>query len=101
MFLIVWEYRVKPGQESAFWRAYGPGGEWVRFFRQGPGYFSTELLRDASEERRYLTIDRWSSRAAYDTFHAQRRAEYEAFDTAYEALTEQETLIGAFTIIAD
>jgi heme-degrading monooxygenase HmoA len=101
MYIIVWEFRVKRGQEATFGRAYGPDGEWVRFFRRGAGYLSTELLRDERDERRYLTTDRWSSRAAFDAFRAAWQAEYRALDEAYESLTEQETLIGMFTVMAD
>jgi heme-degrading monooxygenase HmoA len=68
-----------------------PNGEWVRFFRRGSGYLGSELLRDERDERRYLTIDRWASRAAYDAFRAGWQAEYHALDGAYDLLTEQET----------
>jgi heme-degrading monooxygenase HmoA len=101
MYLIVWGFRVKRGQEAAFRRAYGQEGEWVRLFRNSTGYLSTELLWDERDEQRCLTIDRWSTRAAYEAFRTQWQDEYSALDAAYESLTEQETLIGAFTAVTD
>ncbi len=29
MFLILWEFEVKPGEETAFEKVYGPEGQWV------------------------------------------------------------------------
>lgn len=31
MLVIVWEFRVKAGQEAEFGRRYGPEGDWVGF----------------------------------------------------------------------
>jgi hypothetical protein len=32
MFLILWEFEVKPGCEQSFESAYGPDGTWMRLF---------------------------------------------------------------------
>lgn len=101
MYVIMWEFHVKRGQEPAFRQAYGAEGDWARLFRRGAGYLGTELLWDERDERRYVTIDRWSSRAAYDTFRSSLQAEYHALDQAYELLTDHESLIGTFTLAAD
>jgi len=29
MFVILWEFEVKPGSEAGFEKVYGPTGEWV------------------------------------------------------------------------
>ena len=29
MFVILWEFEVKPGCEQSFESAYGPGGPWI------------------------------------------------------------------------
>jgi hypothetical protein len=36
MFVALWEYEVKPGEEERFEKAYGPDGDWVRLFRSDP-----------------------------------------------------------------
>jgi heme-degrading monooxygenase HmoA len=71
MYVILWRFRPLEGQESEFERAYGPSGEWALLFGRGDGYLGTELLRRFEDSREYLTLDRWVSRAAYETFHSR------------------------------
>jgi heme-degrading monooxygenase HmoA len=71
---LVFSYDVHDAVE--FERVYSPEGEWAEFFRQGRGYIGTELLRDVETPGRYLVIDRWESADAYNTFVAERQAEY-------------------------
>jgi 8-oxo-dGTP pyrophosphatase MutT (NUDIX family)/quinol monooxygenase YgiN len=94
--VIVWEFRVRAGREAEFESAYGPDGDWARLFRRDPAYHGTDLLRDGAVERRYVTIDRWASRAANDAFRERWRAEYEALDRRCEALTEHEAALGRY-----
>jgi heme-degrading monooxygenase HmoA len=61
---------------SGFEQVYGPAGEWARFFGTGRGYVGTELLHDAEQAGRYLVVDRWDSREAYNAFVDANRAEY-------------------------
>jgi hypothetical protein len=102
MYALVWEFGVSGKRDAAFQREYGPDGDWARLFRQGAGYFGSDLLvgEDEGGQRRCLTIDRWASRADYDAFHAAWQAEYHALDQACESLTEREMFIGPFTSIA-
>ena len=93
--VLVWEFRPAPGREADFERAYGPDGDWARLFRRDPAYLGTELLRGAG---RYLTLDRWSSRAAFEGFRVRLAAEYAALDREMEALTSHEASIGAFDV---
>ena len=74
MIALVFRYEVR--DDEAFERAYGPDGDWARFFRQGRGYVGTELLHDVEEPGRYLVIDRWESAEAYNAFLADHDAEY-------------------------
>ena len=96
MYLILWEFLVISGKEKVFEQEYGPEGCWVRFFGQGEGYRGTELVRDVANPRRYVTLDLWESRAAYDLFREERREEYLALDKSCEVLTEKEALLGNF-----
>jgi heme-degrading monooxygenase HmoA len=72
-FAAVFLYDVDPGGHDAFAAVYGPDGEWARFFAPGDGYLGTELLRSGD---RYVLIDRWSTRAAYEAFLAANADEY-------------------------
>jgi heme-degrading monooxygenase HmoA len=96
MHLLVWTYEVRAEHEREFRRVYAPDGDWARFFALGDGYLGTELLADATQPLRYLTIDRWTTLDAYAAFGEANRADYDALDRRCEALTERETFVGAF-----
>jgi len=100
MFVILWEFEVKPGCEKRFEQAYGSEGDWVPFFRRDPHYRGTRLLRDASQSNRYVTADSWDSQEAYESFRAQHREEYLALDRSFESLTTRETALGSFVEIS-
>lgn len=93
MFVTVWEFQAREGSEAELLAANQPEGVWGRFFQKGPGYLGSEVLRDA---RRFVTIDRWISREAYEAFREAHRAEYEAIDRQLERLTDHEHHIGSF-----
>ncbi len=93
MYRIVWEFEAQPSRTAEFEREYGTEGVWAAFFRHGEGYLGTELFRSAADPTRYVTVDRWVSRAAFDAFRTARRQEYEALDAHCAALTRAERLV--------
>jgi 8-oxo-dGTP diphosphatase len=95
--VILWEFRVRPGCESAFEAAYGAEGDWASLFRRAPGYLGTELLR-APETGRYVTIDRWVSSAAFEAFRDAHRREYDELDRRCAELTVEERPLGHFDL---
>jgi heme-degrading monooxygenase HmoA len=95
-YVYIWRYVVRPGSEAAFEAAYGPDGDWVRLFKEADGYLDTQLLRDQADPRTYLTIDRWTSRAAWEAFRTARAAEWDEIDQRGEDLTEREEEMGRF-----
>lgn len=95
-FLILWSFSPQPGLEREFEAAYGPKGAWADLFRQSPDFLGTELLRDPKAPERYLTLDRWASREAFETFYAGHGRDYEVLDKACELLTLREERLGAF-----
>jgi Antibiotic biosynthesis monooxygenase len=99
MFLVLWEFEVKPGHEQRFERVYGPGGDWDALFRRDPNHTSTCLYRDATKPGVYLTADSWRSRKSYEDFHKSRKTEYESLDAACEELTTSERHIGSYEAI--
>lgn len=101
MFCYVWEYEVAPEEAAAFVAAYGADGPWVRLFRRDPAYLGTELWRDADDRRRFLTIDRWTSRQACLAFRERVGDELDALDAECERLTVRERAIGDFELVAE
>jgi heme-degrading monooxygenase HmoA len=96
--IIVWEFLVREGCEQEFEEAYGPHGAWAILFGKCEEYLGTELLRDATTTRRYLTLDRWKTAEAFVAFKEKHMAEYEALDARSERLTESETKIGTWVV---
>jgi heme-degrading monooxygenase HmoA len=96
VYVILWRFRPLLGRESEFEAAYGPSGEWVSLFSRGDGYLGTELLRHSDHPGEYLTVDRWTSRAAYETFLDRFDGEYRQLDDRLEGITKEETLLGTF-----
>jgi heme-degrading monooxygenase HmoA len=91
---LVFRYDVR--DPAGFEEIYGANGEWARFFRQGPGYIGTELLRDLDEPDRYMVVDRWETIDAYNVFVAEHQQEY--LERSDEARLHylQELRFGAF-----
>jgi hypothetical protein len=96
MFLVLWEFEVKPGNEERFEQVYGPDGDWDSLFRSDPNHAGTRLFQDTARTGVYLTTDYWLSRKSYEEFLALRRSEYKALDAASEDLTLSERHIGSF-----
>ena len=90
-------YEVAPANADAFEAAYGPEGDWARFFARGDGYAGTELWR-ASEggAQRYLVIDRWRSEAAYEAFLGAHADEYRRRSDATTRLYVGEQALGRY-----
>jgi heme-degrading monooxygenase HmoA len=99
-FLVIWQFRVRPGMEPTFASIYGPQGDWVALFKTATGFVRTDLNRSETDPRIYLTLDYWTSAEAYDRFRNQHSAEYKAIDAECESLTESETELGRFTPVA-
>jgi hypothetical protein len=96
MFLVLWEFEVKPGCEKRFERAYGPGGDWDSLFHRDAHHVRTELFRDTGKPRIYLTADYWLSRKSYEEFLSAQNAEYKALDSIAEEWTANERHIGSY-----
>lgn len=94
MFVIVWEYQVRPEHAAEFERIYSPEGAWAELFRTAAGYCNTELLRGVNDPYHYITIDRWVSVQAYEAFLSESQERYVALDAQCEGLSEREILLG-------
>jgi heme-degrading monooxygenase HmoA len=96
MFLALWEFEVKPGCEDRFQSVYGAEGEWVRLFRSDPSFMETRLLKDPVAAGKFVTVDFWVSREAYESFKELNHAAYVAIDQSCEGLTNAERCLGNF-----
>jgi len=95
-YLIIWEFRIRPGMAERFEKVYGSKGDWARFFARDKGFVRTELNHDLKDSRRYVTLDFWVSREAYENFRRQHSAEYQTLDQEFEKMTEEELEVGKF-----
>jgi heme-degrading monooxygenase HmoA len=96
-YLVLWEFEARAEQQTEFERRYGPKGSWEMLFRRAPGYLETLLLKDRTQNLRYVTIDRWESVDAYRDFRALYSRQYEELDRLCEGLTTHEASLGEFS----
>jgi hypothetical protein len=101
MFLVLWEFDVKPGCDERFESVYGLFGDWAQLFRRDSAYQRTLLLRDPFRERTYVTCDFWESKKAYEAFRQNDPDAYLALDKLCEGLTLAERKLGDFERLAD
>lgn len=98
MFLILWEYTVKPEKVAAFKEMYGPAGSWARLFESADGYISTTLSKKLGADNVYLTEDRWESETQFRRFVKESEVEYKRLDSIGDELTESEVWIGEYVV---
>lgn len=95
-YVRVWRFRRLRDAEVDFESAYGPEGDWARLFRTAEGFLGTTLLKGEGSPAEYLTLDRWVSRDAYESFRRDRAAEFAVLDRRCESLTALEEEIGSY-----
>ncbi len=100
MYIILWEFQVKADTRAEFESAYASNGTWAELFKKSPNYLGTELLHDENDSSRYLTIDRWVSKGAYEAFRSQWKTDYAQLDEACTELTERESLLGVWESVS-
>jgi heme-degrading monooxygenase HmoA len=96
-YTYLWEFLVAADRIEEFKQRYGSAGSWAALFRQSPGYLETLLLQDCANPRRFITIDRWESRDAYQQFQSRFSREYAALDEECQDLTTNETPLGQYS----
>ena len=87
MFVILWEFEVKPGSEDRFLRAYGPGGDWVQLFQRDPHYRGNSTPADPARPLCYFTIDFWDSEDRLQHLQNVNREVYDALNLAFQIVT--------------
>ncbi|HSG99657.1 MAG TPA: antibiotic biosynthesis monooxygenase [candidate division Zixibacteria bacterium] len=99
MYLIIWEYEVRPERVAEFERAYRGDGVWAEFFGADPAYLKTELFRSSERGNVYLTCDYWRSENAYVAFCERNANRYRDIDAQCDELTLSERRLGAYTLV--
>jgi len=69
--------------------------------REGAGYRDTELFQSQAVPSRFLTIDRWDSRSAYEQFRRERGSDYARLDAACEALRPWRDAFGPTDLLVE
>ncbi len=99
MYVVIWEFKVLPECLLAFIALCGPEGEWAGWFRESPHYIETSLLKSDQADNVFITIDKWESKSAYDSFYQSDQATFIRLDEKGDLLTTEEKLIGAYTTV--
>ena len=94
MYRLVWEFDVKPVKVAEFEKIYSPEGRWSVFFNLSPDYMGTQLYRNTQDENRFVAVDQWRSRTAYETFRKANAAEYSTLDEWCRQLLSHERMLG-------
>lgn len=94
-FVAIWKFTVAADRVPDFVRAYGPDGIWAELFRRAEGYISTRLVQDRDDTGVFVTIDSWTSQAAWNAFREDFAEDYAAIDRQCEALTVDEVCVAA------
>ena len=101
MYCYIWSFAVRPESVKEFRAAYGPDGDWARFFGTDPEYIRTHLLADRQDPARFLTVDLWSSYEAFLSFRERFSSRFEALDNSFEQFTLVEERIGSFETVGE
>ncbi len=99
MLLVLWEYRVKPGQNDDFESLYRPDGPWTQLFKGSPAFVSVTLWHDRRDPARYVVADRWTSEVPYDEFVRDHADAIEALSERGRRTWERETPMGRFDLL--
>lgn len=97
--VFVWEYEVKPEFIEVFENVYNSEGDWVRLFENAEGYLGSELLKDAANSFRFMTIDTWDAEKSREEFMKKFSVEYKELDAKCENFTTSEKMIGVFNLL--
>lgn len=93
MYIRVWEYEVPADHIDDFLAVYGVDGDWAQLFRRGRGYVGTELYRSTDDGAHFVTVDRWTDRAAWGAFLEAWGETYLRLDTRFSRLTASQRAV--------
>ena len=94
MYRLVWEFDAKPECVTEFELEYGTEGRWAQFFSASPDFLGTELYRNTRAAERFIAVDVWRNRSAYEAFRKANATEYAAIDESCRKLLNHERMLG-------
>jgi heme-degrading monooxygenase HmoA len=94
MYRLVWEFEAAAGRVAEFEQVYSAQGRWVNLFRRSADYLGTELYKHTNNPQRFVAVDIWRSRTAYEAFRKQNAADYAALDQWCRQLLDHERMLG-------
>jgi len=95
MYRLVWEFDAKPERVADFEKVYAADGRWATFFKQSPDYLGTELYKNVNRPVRFVAVDIWRSRVAYESFRKANSADYAKLDEWCRQLLAHERMLGS------
>lgn len=98
MYCIIWKYDVDSSNQSEFEKEYGRQGSWFKFFEPCDDYLGHDLLKN-TDGASYTLIDRWMSKADYDSFLKSNQLEYDQLNDKFKSLYSNEDCIGTYDLI--
>ncbi len=94
MYIVLTEFIARENKAAEFEDYFGSAGKRAETLRNGEGFMSTELLKDKEVKLRYVTMDRWVSKDAYDDFGIEFENENSDLAKAGEEFSSKQVLIG-------
>ena len=94
MYRLVWEFDAQPQRVADFEKVYSPEGRWTTFFKLSPDYLGSELYKSTASPDRFVVVDAWRSRSAYESFRKANAAEYATLDEWCRQLLTHERMLG-------
>jgi heme-degrading monooxygenase HmoA len=95
MYRLVWEFNVQPQRVAEFETVYGADGRWAEFFKLSADYLGTELYKNVKDSHRFVAVDAWRSRVAYEAFRKSNAVDYATLDTWCRQLLLHERMLGS------
>lgn len=87
MYINIWEFKVCENCTDKFVRMNTE--DWPEFFRLGrTDYLGTEIGRNIDDQRIYVVVDRWSSKAAFRRFIEEHRDGFDTLDSLHAEIYE-------------
>jgi len=97
MYCLVWKYQVSANQ-SKFEEEYSRNGSWFKFFETSDDYLGSELMKNA-DGKTYILIDKWITKADYQDFLDEHKAEYDQLNEKCKELYDSEEDMGEFELL--
>ncbi|MEQ8904855.1 hypothetical protein [Ekhidna sp.] len=97
MYCLVWKYKVSSNQ-AKFEEEYSRNGSWFKFFESSEDYLGSELMKN-SDGKNYVVIDKWMSKADYQDFLDENKAEYDQLNEKCKSLYDEEEEMGEFDLL--